>query len=147
MPGVSLVETMVAVAVLAVMAPLGLAAILQAGTAGQRAGVDSRAPAIAERCLLECRAARRGNSAWIPQAITAAGGGVALAFDRAGSCLGTVSEEEYGSGLEPLGGPAFLARIAGKRQADGLLLTVRVEHPVGAAAELREGVEFHTRLP
>jgi transcriptional regulator GlxA family with amidase domain len=46
--------------VLAVAVPLGLAAMAKAGMSGAAARAETRAPAMAERCLLELREARRG---------------------------------------------------------------------------------------
>lgn len=151
-PGVSLVETMVAVGVLAVMIPVALAAIQQAGAVGHVAGAQSRAPSIADHCLLELEAALCGASELLPAGGgdgTWPTGGVVLAFDQTGHCLGRVDEASYEAGMSSRSGdrPVFLARVGTDRDPTGLAVAVSVEHPAVRAARLRERFVFHTRLP
>ena len=56
--GISLVETMVSIGVLAVVAPLAIAALLRGGEGGAVARAETRAPVIVESCLGEIKTAR-----------------------------------------------------------------------------------------
>ena len=154
--GASLVEAMVAVGVLAVTGPLVMAALARAGDGARAARAESRAPAIAEQCLDELRAARRGRSRHFGP--LAAGlefpqdGVMALAFGTDGALLGPLEAGLYRQGLATMeGGEArYVARLSGAR-TDGqpgrlLTVTVRVEYPAVQPAARRQVVEFHGML-
>lgn len=153
--GVSLVETVVAMGVLAIAVPLALAAMSKAGTVGSSARAETRAPAIAERCLLEVKAARRGESEVLPvlqPAVSFPGGGevLVLGFSREGRLLGEVDAESFESGVrDELDGETvnYVASISGRFDNPGVTLTVRVEHPAVQKRGKRSGVSFHTKLP
>jgi hypothetical protein len=155
MSGVSLMETVVAMGVLAVAVPLALAAMSKAGSVGSSARAETRAPAIAERCLLEVKAARRGESEVLPvlqPAVSFPGGGevLVLGFSREGRLLGEVDAESYESGMrDELDGETvnYVASISGRFDNPGVTLTVRVEHPAVQRRAKRSGVDFHTKLP
>lgn len=152
--GVSLLETVIAVAVIAIAVPLALAAIASAGTNGSAARAETRAPGIAEWCRLELEAARQSRSAVLPPltadaAFPAAGEVLALAFDRHGALLGEVPAEDYQQGLDRLGDArvSYLAALSGRPDANGVVVTVRVEHPAVRRADRRDAISFHTILP
>ena len=153
--GVSLMETVVAVGVLAIAVPLAFAAMTKATSVGSSARAETRAPAIAERCLLEVKAAQKGESAFLPPiepAVSFPGEGdvMALGFSREGRILGVVAKEDFQAGLrEKMGGEDvdYVARITGRFDDPELTLTVRVEYPAVKKEASRSGVGFHTKLP
>lgn len=158
--GVSLVETMVAVGVLAVVVPLSLAAMLKAGEVGRSARAETRAPAIAEQCRAEVEAAMRGRSAHFPQLAAGEpfppeGQVMALAVGRDGAVLGSLPRAAYDRGIERLEGKdvSYLAVVSGVRSDSewagepAVVLTVSVEHPAALKRLQRSKLGFHTRLP
>lgn len=152
--GVSLLETVIAVAVIAIAVPLALAAIASAGTTGSSARAETRAPGIAEWCRVELEAARQGRSMVVPPisadvAFPAEGEVLALAFDRHGSLLGEVPASGYEEGIDRLGEErvTYLASLSGRPDVNGVVVTVRVEHPAVRRAGKREAISFHTILP
>jgi len=153
--GISLVETVVAMGVLAVAVPLALAAMTKAGAAGSTARAETRAPAIAERCLFEVKAARRGESGVLDPlqpaiSFPTAGEVLVLGFSQEGRLLGQVESGSYEEGVgEKIDGESvdYLATIKGRFEDPGVTVTVRVEHPAVRRESQRSGVSFHTKLP
>lgn len=154
--GVSLVETMVAMGVLAVVIPLALAAMLKASEVGGSARAETRAPAMAEQCLMELEAARQGRSAYFEKiadgdSFPESGQVMGLAFSREGAVLGRINRVDYDDGLKQLGDePVFyLARFSGiqEDQANLMTVTVAIEYPAVKRANQRTRISFHTKLP
>ncbi len=157
--GVTLVETIVSVGVLAVVAPLALAAMIRAGDSGSAARAETRAPAIVEACLAEIDLARHGS----PEHLSSLEPGqpfggttvLCLAFDRAGTLLGKVEGDAYEGGIPHVGdGDAvYLATLASEpdtTRGDGtplLKLTIGIEYPAVARQAKRSRMEFLTKLP
>lgn len=153
-PGVSLIETVLAVGVLAVAVPLGLAAMVKAGESANDARSETRAPAIAERCLAELCAARRGLSPHFPElarGMDFPGGDevLALAFARDGRLLGALESDGYALGVDEIDDAAvdYVAVVSGRLEENAVTVTVAVEHPAIRPAGDRDAVTFHTRLP
>jgi hypothetical protein len=157
--GVSLVETMVSIGVLAVVAPLAIAALLRGGESGTAARAETRAPAMVESCLQEIQIAREGDSKYLP-ALTpgqAFGSGevLCLAFRRDGVLLGSVAGSAYENGTLRVEeqDAAFLARLEGTLDTERpgfpplLKVKVTIEHPAVAGSIKRRRMEFLTKLP
>ncbi|WP_193210477.1 hypothetical protein [Luteolibacter marinus] len=157
--GISLVETMVSIGVLAVVAPLALAAMLKAGETGTAAKAETRAPVIVEACLAEIRIARDSESAHLPKLnpgeAFGTGDPLSLAFRRDGTLAGAVPPGGYETGIDRLGSDdiAFLATVEGDLDTsrsgfpDMLKVTVTVEAPATAPVHKRKHLEFVTKLP
>ena len=157
--GISLVETVVSVGVLAVVIPLGLAAMVKASNSGVSARGETRAPTIADYCMLEVRAARKGESGFFDRIEKGADFGndddfLALAFGRDGAVIGEIGEVEFAEGVTKIGddGVFFLARVSGEldtetREVDLVTVTVDVEYPASQPAGKRSQASFHTKLP
>jgi hypothetical protein len=153
--GVSLVETLVSVGVLAVAAPLAIAALVRGGEGAAAARVESRAPAIVERCLAEIAAAREDRSEHLPALAPGSPFGLdaplCLAFRHDGALLGRVDPSDYESGLT--GDARFLVRLRSDttpaRPGFPALLRIDLglEHPAAAARDRRRASYFHTLLP
>ena len=151
--GASLVEAVVAVAVLAVALPLALAAMGKAGESSGSARAETRAPVIASFIRAELEAARTGGSEIYGtlQAGQAFPGGAskALAFGRDGGFIGGISGADYDKGISRIEGQDvfFIASAKGVAGDRGLLVTVRIEHPAVRKPDQRSVVELHTLLP
>lgn len=152
--GVSLLEAVIAVGVIAVAVPLALSAIGSAGVAGVSARAETRAPGIAEWCRIELEAARRGESQVLDpidaeQAFPGDEEVLALAFDREGALLARVDAEDYEAGIDRIGSERvfFLAALSGRPDQSGVVATVSIEYPAVRPVERRDAVAFHTILP
>jgi prepilin-type N-terminal cleavage/methylation domain-containing protein len=157
--GVSLVETMVAIGVLAIVAPLALAALLKSGEGGAAARAETRSPAIVESCLAELDVARKGISEHLPTLTPGTAFGtdtvLCLAFRGDGTLLGRVDGANYEAGAGKVGSEdaVFLAKLEGEldqaRPGYPPMLTVNVtvEHPAVAPSNKRRKMPFHTKLP
>jgi hypothetical protein len=153
------VEIMVSIGVLAVVAPLALAAMLQAGEGGSTSRAETRAPLIVENCMQELDMARKGLSPNLPTLTPGqefgSGETLCLAFAEDGKLLGRVEGGGYEGGVGRIGSEdaAFLARLSGKEdrsRADfPTMLTVKVaiERPAIAPANRRKAMTFYTKLP
>jgi len=153
--GVTLVETLVSIGVLAVAAPLSIAALVRGGETAATARIESRAPALIERCLAEIDAAREARSGLLPPRLPGQPFGLdeplCLAFRRDGSLLGRVEPADDESGVP--GDARFLVRLQGK-PADTrpgfpalLRIELQLEHPAAAPRDRRRASHFHTLLP
>lgn len=152
-------EVMVSIGVLAVVAPLALAAMLQAGEGGSSSRAETRAPLIVESCMQELDMARKGLSQNLPplQPGQEFGSGevLCLAFGSDGKLLGRVEGSGYDGGVGRIGveDASFLVRLSGtqdKSRADfPTMLTVKVaiERPAIAPANRRKAMSFYTKLP
>ena len=157
--GVSLVETMVSIGVLAVVAPLAIAALLKGGEGGTAARAETRAPVIVESCLDEIKIARDGISknlpALIPGQAFGSGEVMCLAYRRDGVLLGPVAGSAYEAGIGKVAEQdvAFLARLEGTLDTERpgfpplLKVKVTIEHPAVAGSLKRRRMEFLTKLP
>lgn len=160
--GASLVEIMVSIGVLAVVAPLALAAMLQAGEGGNTSRAETRAPLIVENCMSELDMARKGLSKNLPplQAGQAFGSGelLCLAFGSDGKLLGRVDGGTYDHGIDRINQEdvVFLARLSGTEDESRgkstdfpTMLTVKVaiERPAAAPSNRRKTMSFYTKLP
>lgn len=154
--GVSLVETLVAVGVLAIIVPLAMAAMVKGADVSGSARAETRAPAIADSVRIEIRAARRGESQYFEplgagESFGVSGETGALAFGRDGRLIGRVQSSGYASGVTELAGERvyFLAKASGRAEpgAEVVTLVVEVEYPAARPADRRKRVSFHTKLP
>jgi hypothetical protein len=157
--GISLVETIVSIGVLSVVIPLALAAMLKASNSGASARAETRAPSIADYCMVELRAARDGDSKFFDPIMprTNFGGSgefMCLGFGRDGAVLGEVSEADYQKGLFKIEDEQvyYLAKLSGKldaspRELDLVTVTVDVEYPATKPEDKRSSASFYTKLP
>ncbi len=152
--GVSLVEVVVAISVLAVAVPLSLAAMTKAAGVSGKARVETRSPSIAEFVKLELEMARRDRSEIFGKLeegqLLTEGTAPVLGFGRDGAFVAKLEAEEYRDGVERRSGrdEIFFVALATTREEErGTLVTVHVCHPAARKAEDREEVAFHTLLP
>jgi hypothetical protein len=157
--GISLVETMVSIGVLAVVAPLAIAALLRGGEGGAVARAETRAPVIVESCLGEIKTARDGISKNLPALTPGQAFGsnevLCLAYRSDGVLLGPVEGASYDSGIVKVAeqDAAYLARLEGTLDTGRpgfpplLKVKVTIEHPAAAGSQKRRRMEFLTKLP
>jgi Tfp pilus assembly protein PilV len=159
-PGATLVESVIAVGVLAVAVPLVFGSLAEAGKNGASAQAETRSAWIVPACMAEIQASRDGRpqfftSTAIGQPFPAAGDVWALAFSADGRPLGRVGRSLYENGLKELAGEpvrfiAVLSAVA-EPPASGatpmLSACISIEYPSSAPAARRGKIDFNTRIP
>jgi hypothetical protein len=157
--GVSLVEAMVSIGVLAVAAPLALAALLRAGEGTGASRAETRAPLIVENCMSELEMARKGTAEHLPAMLPGEEFGksdvLCLAFGSDGGLLGKIDGGGYDAGAESVANKDayYLATLQGVEDEERtgfppmLRVKVTIEYPSTAPSERRRKMEFFTKLP
>ena len=158
--GFSLIEAVVSIGVMAVAAPLVLAAMMRASESSALARAESRSPAMVSVCLEEIEQAREGRSRLlkvIPASGTfpAAGGIAAIAFTAEGRVIGRVEGPEYENGVARMNSETarYIVRIDGEpeqvREDGRPMRSVRmaIEYPAETTAKKRRSLEFFGRIP
>lgn len=158
--GVSLVEAIIAVGVLAVAVPLVFATMAGSGDSGLSAQAETRCSWIVPACMEELELAMQAKSQNLPalQPSKAFPGGdpLALAFGAEGEILGKVDQGSYKRGLRNVGNKTarYIASMSGtlpeqtsQAVARPLEVKIIVEYPAAAPEEKRRKIEFHTKLP
>jgi Tfp pilus assembly protein PilV len=158
--GSSLVESVIAIAVLAVAVPLAMSAVSQAERSGSSSETHARGVWLVPLCLEELRAAREGRSAFFPHTRSGTpfpedGDVWALAFTSDGSLAGKVTRTQYERGLSEVDGipVRYLASLSAKAESASpeptpmQRLRISVEQPAKAPAARRSKTDFHSKLP
>lgn len=155
--GSTLVESSIAMGILAVAVPLVFGSMAESGKNCKSAEIETRSAWIIPTCLREVEDSRSGR----PQYFSATETGQAfppeneiwaLAFSDDGSCVDKISGQQYKSGLRKLNSKSIshLARISASEpeQDEGLLeLRITIEYPAVAPAGKRKTIDFHSRIP
>lgn len=156
----SLVETVIAIGVLAVAAPLVLATMTQAGKSGLSAEAETRCAWMIPACMEEIHASRGGRS----QYFTATSVGQvfppdddiwALAFSPEGDVIGKISKSHYDKGIRELDGKPVLylasmaASTAHTQAGVSPMMDVRISiaYPASAPVTKRQKLDFRTHIP
>lgn len=158
--GFSLIEAVVSVGVLAVAAPLVMAAMMRASESSALARTESRSPAMVSVCLEEIEEAQEGRSKLLDpipvSGVFPAGDGLAvIGFTAEGRVVGRVEQGDYDKGVRKLNGEAvrYLVRIDGEPEqvrSDGQpMRSVRmvIEYPAATPVKKRRRLEFFSRIP
>ncbi len=165
--GSSLIETVIAMGVLAVAIPLVFGALAESGKSGLSSEAETRSTWIVPACMEEIQASRDGipqffTSTTVNQVFPPAGDVWALAFSAEGKPVGKASKAIYDKGTKEIDGKPvrYLASLsatkteltAAELQAKpGLvpILSARItlEYPSTSPAEKRQKLEFYTRIP
>jgi hypothetical protein len=155
--GSTLVESSIAMGVLALAVPLVFGSMAEAGKSGASADAETRSAWIIPACLQEIENSRVGK----PQYFTATETGQtfppeneiwALAFSNEGSSVDKITIAQYESGIKKLEGKSIshLAKISATKaeENDGMLnLRITLEYPATAPADKRRTLDFHSRIP
>ncbi len=165
--GSSLIETVIAMGVLAVAIPLVFGALAESGKSTMSSVLETRSAWIVPACMDEIRASRDGR----PQFFTATTAGQAfppigdvwaLVFSPEGKALGKITKSVYDSGTKDFNGQPV--RYIATLSATAIVLTnaentlkpgappmmrgsISLEYPAGAPAAKRQKLGFNTRLP
>lgn len=158
--GVTLVESLIAIGVLAVAIPLVFGAIAESGKSGMSAQAETRATWIVPVCMEEIRASREGKpefftSSKVGESIPPSGQVWALGFSPDGKPVGKVDKDAYEQGTREMGGQTllYIASIqtveSSTSSGNKPMFTVRVsvEYPAAAPKEKRQSLHFHSRIP
>lgn len=135
--GSLLLETVLALAVMAVMVPVAMMAIGKACDSGRELRIETLGLWTVPACLVE----------W-----SAAGEPAALALAADGTVLGGVDESDFDCGMFEFEGRRVaclcsIVDLAGVADASGLRhLRIRLEYPAAAASAERRRMEFHTLI-
>ena len=133
--GSLLLETVLALAVVAVMVPVAMMAIGKACDSGLETRIETLGLWTVPACLDEWRAA---------------GEPAALALASDGSVLGWLDAPDFDRGMVELEGRRVaclcgIADLAGAQDESGLRrLRIRLEYPAAAASSQLRRMEFHT---
>lgn len=158
--GVSLVETVIAIGVLAVAIPLVFGALAEGGMSVAASEAETRSTWIIPACMEEIRASREGKPQYFTSTTQAQtfppGGDVwALAFSRDGKPVGKLSKTHYDTGAKDLNGKPirYIATLSSTTDivkigtSPMLKVRITIEYPSAARAAKREKFDFYTRIP
>ncbi len=155
--GSTLIESSIAMGVLALAVPLVFGSMAEAGKSGRCAEAESSSTWIIPACIQEIEDTRAGRPQYF--ATTETGQNFppekeiwALAFSNEGSPVGRITVAQYDCGIKKLDGKeiSHLAKIStSKTEEDGDMLKLRItlEHPAAAPAGKRKTLDFHSRIP
>lgn len=155
--GSILVESSIAMSVLALAVPLVFGSMAEAGKSGASAEAETRSAWIIPACLQEIEDSRAGKPQYF--SVTETGQTLppqneiwALAFSNEGSTVNKITIAQYNGGIKNLDGKSIshLAKIsATKSEAnDGMLdLCITLEYPSTAPAGQRKTLDFHSHIP
>lgn len=159
--GSSLIETVIAMGVLAVAIPIVFAAVAESGKSGLSSEAETRSTWIVPLCMAEIRASREGRPQYFtatvaPQVFPPGGDVWALAFSGDGKPIGKLPKATYDKGSKELNGQAirYIATMSsttptGTGTAVSPLLKVKisVEYPAVLPVAKRQKLDFYTRIP
>ena len=160
--GASLIETVIAMGVLAVAVPLVFGALAESGKSGQTSEAETRSTWMVPLCMEEIEASRAGKpryfTATAVNASFPAGGDVwALAFSAEGKPVGKMTKATYDKGATNVDGKAirYIASLsaapvvtpAGSAAPPMSRVRISLEYPSGAPAAKRQKLDFYTRIP
>jgi len=158
--GSSLIETVIAIGVLAVAIPLVFGALAESGKSGMSSEAETRSTWIVPACMEEIQASREGRPQFFPatrvgQTFPPNGEAWALAFSPEGTAVGKLSKAVYDKGTKEVDGKPvrYIASLVSTAPnpthgaTPMLNLRVSLEYPASSPAAKRQKLEFHTRIP
>lgn len=158
--GSSLIETVIAMGILAVAIPLVFGALAESGKSGLSSEAETRSTWIVPACMEEVLASREGRPQFftatvVGQTFPPAGEVWALAFSPEGKPIGKLSKSLYDKGTKELSGQPvrYIASISSATTATPpgqtpLLRTrISIEYPATSPVAKRQRLEFFTRIP
>ena len=158
--GSSLIETVIAIGVLAVAIPLVFGALAESGKCGMSSEAETRSAWMVAACMDEIQASREGRPQYFAPSVVAeafpANGDVwALAFSPEGKPIGKLAKAVYDKGTKELNGQAvrYIASLSAattttKAGATPMLRArISIEYPSASSLARRQKLDFFTRIP
>lgn len=158
--GASLIETVIAMGVLAVAIPLVFGALAESGKSGLSSEAETRSTWMIPTCMEEIQASRAGKPLFftattVGQTFPPAGDVWALAFSPEGKPIGKLSKSTYEKGTKEVNNqPArYIASISSATTTTPsgatpmLQARISLEYPATSPAAKRQKLEFYTRIP
>ena len=157
--GTSLIETVIAMGVLAVAIPLVFGAIAESGQSSMSAEAETRSTWIIPACMDEIEASREGKPIYFTattsgQEFPEAGSIWALGFSSDGKPVGKIEKAVYDKGAKEISGKPirFIATLSAVPQVPAatppmMRVLITLEYPSTAPAAKRQKLDFYTRIP
>lgn len=158
--GASLIETVIAMGVLAVAIPLVFGALAESGKSGMSSEAETRSTWMVPACMEEIQASRAGKPRFFTPTTTGqtfppAGDVWALAFSPEGKPIGKLSKAVYDKGTKELENQPvrYIASISSATTTTPtgatpmLRARISLEYPATSPAAKRQKLEFYTRIP
>jgi type II secretory pathway pseudopilin PulG len=158
--GSSLIETVIAMGVLAVAIPLVFGALAESGKSNVSSEAETRSTWIVPACMEEILASREGKPQFftattVGQVFPPAGDVWALAFTAEGKPIGKIAKGVYDKGTKELNGQTvrYIATLSSATTTTPPGATpmqrarITLEYPSALPVAKREKLEFYTRIP
>ena len=158
--GASLIETVIAMGVLAVAIPLVFGALAESGKSGMSSEAETRSTWIIPACMEEIQASREGKSQFftptiVGEAFPAAGEVWVLGFTAEGKPVGKVNKAGYDKGTKEIDGKPvrYLVSLSAVVPTPPtgvtpmLSLRMSLEYPAVSPVAKRQNLQFYTRIP
>ena len=157
--GSSMIETIIAMGVLAVAIPLVFGALAESGKSGMSSEAETRSSWIIPTCLAEVQASREGKPQYFTpttsgQKFPSSGDVWALGFTHEGKPIGKISKSIYDQGAKELQAKPmrYIATISSEEitatpATTMLRVKISLEYPSSAPVEKRQKLDFYTRIP
>lgn len=157
--GSSLLETVIAMGVLAVAIPLVFGAIAESGQSSMSAEVETRSSWIIPACMDAIEASRNGTPGYftpttIGQVFPETGTVWALGFSADGKPVGKIDKALYDKGTKEIAGKSvrFIASMSAAPQVPAatppmMRVLITLEYPATAPVAKRQKLDFYTRIP
>ena len=165
--GSSLIETAIAMSVLAVAIPLVFGALAESGKSTLSSEAETRSTWIIPACMEEIQASRSGRPQFfattvVDEPFPPTGGVWALGFSGEGQAVGTLTKSEYDSGIREIAGQSirYIATLKAEKTLPGdleaepkpsitpiLRVQISLEFPAISPANKRQKLQFYSRIP
>lgn len=155
--GSVLMESVIAVAVLAVAIPMVFGTLAESGKIALAAQAETRSAWIISTCMDEIHASRSGKPRYFTPTVTGQSFPApeevwALAFSKDGKSIGKISRDLYDSGSRQLDGKriayiATMSAVPASSQPETshmLRVDITLEYPAASKALKRSKIAFHT---
>jgi hypothetical protein len=157
--GSSLIETVIAMSVLAVAIPLVFAALAESGKCNNSAECETRSTWIVAVCMEEIQASREGKSEFftatkLTETFPPAGEFWALAFSSEGKPIAKITRSEYDKGIKEINGKPirYLTTLSSLQISEKgmipiiLRTSISLEYPSVAPLSKRHKLAFHSLI-
>ena len=165
--GSSLIETAIAMSVLAVAIPLVFGALAESGKSTLSSEAETRSTWIIPACMEEIQASRSGRPQFfattvVDEPFPPTGGVWALGFSGEGQAVGTLTKSEYDSGTQEIAEQSirYIATLKAEKTLPGdleaepkpsitpiLRVQISLEFPAISPANKRQKLQFYSRIP